>query len=81
MKIKGSYLEIALLAVIALAIASRSSRPGKAADATVPSDLSKTMVTFIELGSVNSIPCCAMQPVMRTLEKSMAVSYESFFMT
>ncbi len=26
-------------------------------------------VTFIELGSVNCIPCRAMQPVMRTVEK------------
>jgi thioredoxin 1 len=27
------------------------------------------MVTFVELGSVNCIPCRAMQPVMRDLEK------------
>jgi len=69
MKIKRSYLGVALLAVIALAIAYQSGRPRKATDETVPSDPSKTKVTFVELGSVNCIPCRAMQPVMRTLEK------------
>src|ERR1035437_5407277 len=30
---------------------------------------SKTAVTFIELGSVNCIPCRQMQPVMKSIEK------------
>lgn len=30
---------------------------------------SKARVTFVELGSVNCIPCRAMQPVMESLEK------------
>jgi thioredoxin 1 len=30
---------------------------------------SKTKVTFIELGSVNCIPCKMMQPVMKNIEK------------
>jgi thioredoxin 1 len=30
---------------------------------------SKPVVTFIELGSVNCIPCKAMQPVMKSVEK------------
>ena len=30
---------------------------------------SKPAVTFIELGSVNCIPCKAMQPVMKSVEK------------
>jgi len=29
----------------------------------------KTLVTFIELGSVNCIPCKKMQPVMKAIEK------------
>lgn len=29
----------------------------------------KTLVTFIELGSVNCIPCKQMQPVMKAIEK------------
>ena len=32
----------------------------------------KLKVTFIELGSVNCIPCKQMQPVMKAIEKSMA---------
>jgi thioredoxin 1 len=31
--------------------------------------VSKPAVTFIELGSVNCIPCKAMQPVMKSIEK------------
>jgi len=69
MKIKKSVLGVGLLAVIALIIVYESGRPRKAADETVASDPSKTKVTFVELGSVNCIPCRAMQPVMRTLEK------------
>ncbi|AFH50527.1 Thioredoxin domain protein [Ignavibacterium album JCM 16511] len=30
---------------------------------------SKTKVTFIELGSVNCVPCKMMQPVMKSIEK------------
>ena|ERR1035437_3046162 len=32
-------------------------------------NISKPAVTFIELGSVNCIPCKAMQPVMKSVEK------------
>lgn len=31
--------------------------------------IDKPLVTFVELGSVNCIPCKAMQPVMKALEK------------
>jgi thioredoxin 1 len=69
MKIKKSVLGVALLAVIVLVIAYLNGRPRRPADASVPSDPSKAKVTFIELGSVSCIPCRAMQPVMRALEK------------
>ena len=69
MKIKKSYLGIAFVTVIALATVYESSKPRKASDETASSNFSKAKVTFVELGSVNCIPCRAMQPVMRTLEK------------
>ncbi|MDZ7316950.1 MAG: thioredoxin family protein [candidate division KSB1 bacterium] len=34
-----------------------------------PGGESKALVTFIELGSVNCIPCKAMQPVMKAIEE------------
>jgi thioredoxin 1 len=43
---------------------------GKAfAAETVKKTAAKAKVTFIELGSVNCIPCKAMQPVMNSIEK------------
>jgi len=36
-------------------------------------------VTFIELGSVNCVPCRAMQPVMRTVEKRYAGQVKVLF--
>ncbi len=36
---------------------------------TNTTNTSKTKVTFIELGSVNCIPCKMMQPVMKNIEK------------
>ena len=43
----------------------------KADDKTAPAgkDKSPAKVTFIELGSVNCIPCKAMQPVMKAIEE------------
>ena len=35
----------------------------------VPGSAARAQVTFVELGSVNCIPCRAMQPVMRELKK------------
>lgn len=34
-----------------------------------PTEKKTAKITFIELGSVNCIPCKAMQPVMRSIEK------------
>ncbi|MGK9476390.1 thioredoxin family protein [Melioribacter sp. OK-6-Me] len=36
---------------------------------TNTSDIKKEKVTFIELGSVNCVPCRMMQPVMKAVEK------------
>ncbi|RMH69477.1 MAG: thioredoxin [Gemmatimonadetes bacterium] len=37
------------------------------------------MITFIELGSVNCIPCKKMQPVMKSIEKKYAGQVEVIF--
>ncbi|RPH90994.1 MAG: thioredoxin [Calditrichaeota bacterium] len=42
---------------------------GKAGDPTTAGDNSKAQVTFVELGSVNCIPCKAMQPIMKAVEE------------
>ena len=39
---------------------------------TYTANTTKTKVTFIELGSVNCIPCKMMQPVMKKIEKKYA---------
>ena len=36
---------------------------------TVSAEVTKPVVTFVELGSVNCIPCKAMQPIMAEIEK------------
>ncbi len=52
--------------------ASANDHANKAKDnvsAPVKTDQDKIKVTFVELGSVNCIPCKQMQPVMRALEE------------
>jgi len=63
------FLALALAAIVLLAIYYEGGMPDRAAEKSVPPDPGKALVTFVELGSVNCIPCRAMQPVMRDLEK------------
>ncbi len=63
------FLALALAAVVLLAVYYEGGMPKRSAEKTVPPPASKALVTFVELGSVNCIPCRAMQPVMRDLEK------------
>jgi thioredoxin 1 len=63
------YLAISLLAVTLLAVYYEGGIPKRVADKVAPPAPTKAKVTFVELGSVNCIPCRAMQPVMRGLEK------------
>jgi len=39
----------------------------------------KALVTFVELGSVNCIPCKAMQPVMKAIEEKFGDQVEVLF--
>lgn len=36
---------------------------------TIPVDAQKPKVTFVELGSVNCVPCKKMQPIMKSIEE------------
>ncbi|HZW39471.1 MAG TPA: thioredoxin family protein [Ignavibacteriaceae bacterium] len=54
-------LSLTLIAVIFLSINVFSQKEKK--------DFSKPKITFVELGSVNCIPCKQMQPVMKSIEK------------
>jgi thioredoxin 1 len=62
-------LVLALAAVVILAVYYEGGMPKRSAETLVPPPPAKALVTFVELGSVNCIPCRAMQPVMRDLEK------------
>jgi thioredoxin 1 len=47
---------------------TKTTNPAPAAKDT-SATVTKPLVTFIELGSVNCIPCKAMQPVMKAIEE------------
>ena len=42
-------------------------------------DSSKPVITFVELGSVNCIPCKQMQPVMKSIEKKYGIQIKVIF--
>ncbi len=62
-------LILALAAVVVFAVYYEGGIPKRSVERSTPPPRSKALVTFVELGSVNCIPCRAMQPVMRDLEK------------
>ncbi len=66
---KKKHWGIVLLVLAVFGVTYEGLRPEKPAPAGEPLGPSSAKVTFIELGSVNCIPCRAMQPVMRALEQ------------
>jgi thioredoxin 1 len=62
------YLSITLVAAAVLAVLYVGIFQKRTLNKASDSEGAKAQVTFIELGSVNCIPCKAMQPVMRQLE-------------
>ena len=48
--------------------ASAQTESKKASDKAQPKS-DKVLVTFVEIGSVNCIPCKAMQPIMKAVEE------------
>ncbi|MGC9364998.1 MAG: thioredoxin family protein [Fidelibacterota bacterium] len=74
------YLPLILTVIFLIACKSNGtppppqSNPGPAADIktenpTKTEQKTKSLVTFIELGSINCIPCKQMQPVMKAIEE------------
>ena len=63
------YLGIVLVAAAVLAVLYVGVFQKRTPESASGSAAAKAQVTFVELGSVNCIPCKAMQPVMRQLEK------------
>jgi thioredoxin 1 len=63
---KKAWLALAMLTVL-IAVSACSKSGAKAAAATAPGKA--PLVTFIELGSVNCVPCKAMQPVMEEVRQ------------
>ena len=68
------------LVTVLIAVAGGCSRSPAAAGPTGAGKPATTaLVTFVELGSVNCIPCRAMQPIMREIEQQYAGQVEVVF--
>ena len=72
-----AVLALVLITVFAAAVVCRpalaQSAPGpkdfKKAAEQIPAGKDVVLVTFVEIGSVNCIPCKAMQPIMQAVEE------------
>jgi len=64
------YLSIVLIATAVLTVLYVGVFQKRTLESASGSAAAKAQVTFVELGSVNCVPCKAMQPVMRQLEKT-----------
>lgn len=58
-----------LLAVLALVLLINLNQAQSNDVKSEKKEIAKPKVTFVELGSVNCIPCKAMQPVMKSIEE------------
>ncbi len=65
---RGKIFSIMIIAVLLIVNSNAQTKKGKVENQKI----SKPKVTFIELGSVNCIPCKMMQPVMKNIEKKYA---------
>ena len=75
-----SRSSLAALALATVLVAGGCSRSPEAASPTGAGEPATTaLVTFVELGSVNCIPCRAMQPIMREIEQQYAGQVEVVF--
>ncbi|RMF06227.1 MAG: thioredoxin [Candidatus Neomarinimicrobiota bacterium] len=64
----GKVLLTGLLSLTLMACSGKGGTPGTTGTAQVVTTAADPIVTFIELGSVNCIPCKKMQPVMADIE-------------
>jgi thioredoxin 1 len=64
-----NHLMTFLLASLILVTGCQKKQTESIANAAVLAQKDKAKVTFVELGSVNCIPCKQMQPVMKAIEE------------
>lgn len=62
----------ALVCLVAFAVSAQPQRPAEP-------PVKKAKITFVELGSVNCIPCKKMQPVMKAIEQKYGAAVEVIF--
>lgn len=63
-------LQISLLAVfLILACSDRTESASEQKDISLSNTTVQPKITFVELGSVNCIPCRKMQPIMKSIEE------------
>jgi thioredoxin 1 len=62
-------LSIAVISLLFIFIISCKNEKKEQVTVTNDSDTSSAKITFVELGSVNCIPCRQMQPVMKSIEE------------
>ena len=58
-----------LAAVLLLSFTSCKSKQDNTTNTADSKEVSNAKVTFVELGSVNCIPCKQMQPIMKSIEE------------
>ena len=58
-----------LLFISSLIFCSKSEKDNSALEHEMKADTTSAKITFVELGSVDCIPCKAMKPVMEAIEK------------
>ena len=68
-----------LLASLILVTGCQKKQTESIATAAVLAQKEKAKVTFVELGSVNCIPCKQMQPVMKVIEEKYGEQIEIVF--
>ena len=68
-----------LLASLILVTGCQKKQTESIATAAVLAQKEKAKVTFVELGSVNCIPCKQMQPVMKAIEEKYGEQIEIVF--
>lgn len=73
---KRAYLTAIMLAALAITACRGNSENGEKSG---PASGTPPRVTFIELGSVNCIPCKAMQPIMKAIESKYGSQIEVIF--
>ena len=61
-----------LVCALCLTASALAAQPSKQAPADSTKKITQPLVTFVELGSVNCIPCKKMQPVMKAIERKYA---------